>query len=57
LISLCFFKNNGSVATPSGNKSTLVWGDLPVSFASDFAFFSRRSMNLAAARLSDSGQS
>jgi hypothetical protein len=39
LISFGFLKNNGSVATPSGNKSTLVWGDLPVSFASDFAFF------------------
>jgi hypothetical protein len=42
LISLDFFQNHGSVATSSGNKSTLVWVYLPVSFMSDFAYFPRQ---------------
>ena len=41
-ISLGLFQNHGSVATSSGNKSTLVWVYLPVSFMSDFAYFPRQ---------------
>ena len=42
LILLGFFQNKWSVATPSGNKSTLIWGYLQVSFMSDFAYFPRQ---------------
>ena len=50
LISLCFFQYSGSVATPSGNKSTLIWGYLLVSFKSDFPYFSSRQTNGRMAR-------
>jgi hypothetical protein len=56
LISLGFFQNNGSVATPSGNKSTLIWGYLLVSTRSDFAPISHLSINarmLAKLKISD----
>jgi hypothetical protein len=42
LILLGFFQIAASVATPSGNKSTLVLGYLLVSFTFDFAYFPNR---------------
>jgi hypothetical protein len=50
LISLCLFQYSVSVATPSGNKSTLIWGYLLVPFKSDFPYFSSRQTNGRMAR-------